>query len=72
MTPTPELRFVEREVFKNELGHNGIVSQRVVTQRILQQKWVGWKPTGNKHPCKETEDVIEWRDVPVVKEQANG
>ena len=67
MTPTNELRFVERWV-TNEVTHDTSLV------RILQQKWIdttqvlavlrygenGWPV--NQHPH-------EWRDVPVVKEQ---
>ncbi len=61
MQPTNELRWLER--INGESPHQTFVW-------VLQQKWAGWKPTGNKHPFKETEDVIEWRDVPVVKEES--
>lgn len=58
MTPTPELRFVERLVPID--AHTG------KTVRVLQQKWVGTvhRPnTGMDMP------VWEWRDVPLVKEE---
>ena len=62
MTPTNELRFVEREV----LGfHNQTI-------RVLQQKWIDppqmlqgvddWMWVGGKE---------EWRDIPCVKEKAS-
>ena len=63
MTPTMELRFVERtEYIKAASGD--IHSSR--TLRILQQKWTAdyeyMDESGNYHT------TIEWRDVPVEKE----
>jgi len=58
MTPTPKLRFVERnKIIVNDQG-SGAATTRV---RILQQWWEynsGAIPNG------------EWRDVPVEKEQS--
>lgn len=66
MTPTSELRFVERE----ERDYYG----RPVLKRILQQKWEDRRmylavyvtdSEGNPLPSP---NKFEWRDVPVVKE----
>ena len=58
MTPTNELRFVERQVTITEN-----VSQTII---ILQQKLAGEVSTG---PLKiDVEHREEWRDVPVEKE----
>jgi hypothetical protein len=64
MTPTPKLRFVEREVFVF------VVTPKTV--RILQQWWqinntinLGF---GGEIPIGETQG--EWRDVPLEEEQA--
>jgi hypothetical protein len=53
MTPTNELRFVER-VDNSKAEYK--------TLRILQQKWVDYKPLSMTVLQKE------WRDVPVEKE----
>jgi hypothetical protein len=58
MTPTPKLRFVEREIqepYEFELHKHISITKRV---RILQQWWVG----------TELSDMSEWRDVPIEKE----
>ena len=70
MTPTPKLRFVERQVYVNQpildaYGNEGMVS-KLVKKTILQQWW-------------QVEDIAyawhtnvpdgEWRDVPLEKEQ---
>ena len=52
MTPTNELRFVEREVYDETTDFNGH------TVRVLQQKWVDLR--GDYKP--------EWRDVSIEKE----
>jgi hypothetical protein len=60
MTPTNELRFVEREIKYNEpaMGGDYVISGvRVI--KVLQQKVIN---DLNRY---------EWRDVPVVKEQEN-
>ena len=70
MTPTPKLRFVEREILvPYELQKNTTQTKAV---RILQQWWeksvtinLGW--TGDM-PLRKAEG--EWRDVPIEKEQA--
>jgi hypothetical protein len=72
MTPTPKLRFVEREIqepYEFELHKHIAITKRV---RILQQWWeksitinLGW--TGDI-PLRKTEG--EWRDVPLEEEQA--
>jgi hypothetical protein len=56
MTPTNELRFVERYL--------SLDNQPVRLLRILQQKWVG-ELHENRAAGKY---VDEWRDVPVEKE----
>lgn len=58
MTPTPKLRFVERESYSKN-GEHFVQPFKV---RILQQWWAVERagqitPTG------------EWRDVPIEKEQ---
>ncbi len=58
MTPTNELRFVERQIHSDLVG----------VKRILQQKWVVDPLPNQAHGY---DHAIEWRDVPVVKEQAN-
>ena len=66
MTPTPELRFVEREIqepYEFELYKNITITKRV---RILQQWW-------EKKIWAHDDWVVadgEWRDVPLEKEQA--
>ena len=52
MTPTNELRFVERESY----SRNGEHFATPHTIRVLQQKWID--PSYPDHP--------EWRDVPLV------
>jgi hypothetical protein len=56
MTPTNELRFVEREMpgFRNLLI------------RVLQQKWVVEYTYSDE---RTTHIETEWRDVPLVKEE---
>ena len=62
MTPTPQLRFVEREIPRR---YPNDPSTMVI--RVLQQKWEG----GMR---EETEGFFrketEWRDVECVKEEA--
>jgi len=55
MTPTPQLRFVERDQF--------VGLHEVRTVRILQQWWTvtGTEPEFQDH-------FGEWRDVPLEKE----
>lgn len=54
MTPTNELRFVEREIHEYDWS--------VKTIRVLQQKWVDETTLSLYQP------IFEWRDVPLVKE----
>lgn len=68
MTPTPKLRFVEREIRYSKTGN----ITDLHTVRILQQWWeksvtinLGW--TGDI-PLRKAEG--EWRDVPLEEEQA--
>jgi hypothetical protein len=65
MTPTNELRFVERMVSVE--GHGNQQMGRLV--RILQQKWVAYTKSWDA----EKQMIVvkeEWRDVPCVKEEA--
>jgi len=62
MTPTPELRFVERTVYTKDIAGSEVARARTI--HVLQQKWEGsWEE--NIAACKYIE---EWRDVPLVKE----
>jgi hypothetical protein len=68
MTPTPKLRFVEREIFVPFEDYKDVVQPKTV--RILQQWWeksltinLGW--TGDM-PLRKAEG--EWRDVPLEEE----
>jgi hypothetical protein len=70
MTPTPKLRFVEREIFVPFEDYKDVVQAK--TGRILQQWWqtnntinLGF---GGDIPIGETKG--EWRDVPIEEEQA--
>ena len=70
MTPTPKLRFVEREIHVPFENYKDVVQPKTV--RILQQWWeksvtinLGW--TGDM-PLRKAEG--EWRDVPLEEEQA--
>ena len=66
MTPTPKLRFVEREIqepYEFELHKHIAITKRV---RILQQWW-------EKKVWAHDDWVVidsEWRDVPLEEEQA--
>ena len=62
MTPTTELRFVERMVQVNESSKfiAGPVPM-VRPVRVLQQKWVN---------VEVFPPLVQWRDVPCVKEEA--
>ena len=77
MTPTNELRFVEREIevqsdqnpFLVSVDATGkTVEQKpyIVTMRVLQQKWQNSYWTTDESGCKYQEE--EWRDVLCVKE----
>jgi len=69
LTPTNELRFVERVVYDQRM-------KKEVTHRILQQKWIDEGLVASTHiyggygerglPVKT--HPHEWRDVPVEKE----
>ena len=70
MTPTPKLRFVEREIHVPFENYKDVVQPKTV--RILQQWWqtnntinLGF---GGDIPIGETKG--EWRDVPLEEEQA--
>jgi len=66
MTPTPKLRWIERE---HEVGLTG---NMVHVETVLQQWWeqkgmtmnLGW---GGEMPIGEIKG--EWRDVPLEKEE---
>lgn len=62
MTPTHELRFVEREVI-TPYGNDG--AQVSKTVRILQQKW---EIEPKYSPYTGFRPEVVWRDVPVEKE----
>jgi hypothetical protein len=65
MTPTPKLRFVEREIsnpYEFELGRHIMLTKTI---RILQQYWAPKDADKTQAHYKG-----EWRDVPVEKEQA--
>lgn len=69
MTPTPKLRFIEREVFVPVQGDFVVTYETV---RILQQ-W--WQTHATGMTSTNGEDWVtayagEWRDVPIEKEQA--
>src|SRR5690242_1430431 len=62
MTPTPYLRFVERENLK-PIGINVV---EVIPIRILQQWWS--KDAGSGTLLVPQDFAGEWRDVPMEKE----
>ena len=66
MTPTNELRFVEREIDVvmdwHLVGTTACTMKKTV--RVLQRKWVG------PSQYVDSPEVFEWRDVPLVKEEA--
>jgi hypothetical protein len=65
MTPTNELRFVEREERIPPAATGGYTY--VKTIRVLQQKWAIYQWL-HKRGCQIRSE--EWRDVPCVKEDA--
>lgn len=62
MTPTPKLRFVEREIGYSKTGN----ITDLHTVRILQQLW----ETEDKDVTEGKWFFSEWRDVPLEEEQA--
>ena len=72
MTPTPKLRFVERDSYSRN-GEHFVQPHKV---RILQQWWEGIGPNAvinYAHPDAyklRDNPPGEWRDVPIEKEQA--
>ena len=64
MTPTNELRFVERMITEPVPNQPTLCIKKLV--RILQQKWQNSYWTTDESGCKYQEE--EWRDVPCVKE----
>ena len=58
MNPTMKLRFVEREI---TMHHADCLYASVTTVRVLQQ-WFEWSQD------VLTNDLGEWRDVPLEKE----
>ena len=61
MTPTPKLRFIERDSYSKN-GEHFVEPFKV---RILQQ-W--WAPEGATENEIRLELAGEWRDVPLEKE----
>jgi hypothetical protein len=61
MTPTNELRFVERTIYVNAASGELKYSQYI---RILQQKWT--LPTNTSETIGPQ---FVWRDVPLVEEK---
>lgn len=69
MTPTMELRFVEREIeVPMDWDVVGTPIYKIKkTVRVLQQKWV----EDYTYPDERTRHYREeWRDVPLVKDEA--
>lgn len=66
MTPTPRLRFVEREVelspFYRTVDADGTMRRGTIQQRVLQQ-WFEREPYTTYGP------EGEWRDVPMGEER---
>ena len=66
MTPTNELRFVERTIKRDLMdGERVLIKDSVITGRVLQQKWA--LPTSTSNTLGPQ---FVWRDVPCVKEEA--
>ena len=65
MTPTPKLRFVEREIFVPFENYKDVVRPKTVS--ILQQWWDNPYDFGDD--TGEPRVNGEWRDVPIEKEQ---
>ena len=63
MTSTPQLRYVEREVWMPYEGRQDMHVKRAI--RILQQ-W--WEPEYNIIDMVVDKKAGEWRDVPIEKE----
>jgi hypothetical protein len=63
MTPTPKLRFIERDSYSRN-GEHFLEPHKV---RILQQ-W--WEPERNIIDRAAGKAHGEWRDVPLEEEQA--
>jgi hypothetical protein len=61
MTPTNELRFVEREVFGDDKWERKTI-------RVLQQKWTNNAPRWDVEKQMIVPDE-QWRDVPLEKEE---
>jgi len=59
MTPTPKLRFVEREIFVPFQDYKDVVQPKTV--RILQQWWEGKTWNADKDQLLNG----EWRDIAV-------
>lgn len=66
MTPTPKLRFVEREILVPFQNYKDVVQPKTV--RILQQWWE--KDIASQYTAAIAGDSSgEWRDVPLEEEQ---
>ena len=57
MTPTPKMRFIERD---KKVGN------MIIQQKILQQWWVAYDPHQDKNKVEQKGGV--WRDVPLEVE----
>jgi hypothetical protein len=64
MTPTPKLRFVERDSYE----HNGEQFLHPHRIRILQQYWEDHNRVLRVTQSGEGHYAGEWRDVPLEKE----
>lgn len=62
MTPTMELRFVERTITTYQQHFDHAPTPIKKTVRILQQKWI------EKTMYDDDPEIVEWRDVPIAKE----
>lgn len=63
MTPTPKLRFIERDGPMMGFHRNSDGSETTMRQKIrILQQWYEWEVT---YPTISG----EWRDVPIEKEQ---
>jgi len=66
MIATNELRFVEREIGYSNTGN--VTDFKTI--RILQQKWHTDTYTVQEENCLRVMANVEWRDVPLAKEEA--
>jgi len=61
MKPTPELRYIEREIWMAYENRDDVQVKRAI--RILQQRWI---PEDADRTLRHFKS--EWRDVPIEKE----